>query len=85
MTETRRTCTREFKFEAVQLLRRSGKTQREIADELGVSSSSLSRWKREYGEDGEESFPKHGNLTPEKERIRELQREAEIFGKSETS
>jgi transposase len=79
MTETRRTYTREFKIEAVQLLQRSGKTQREIADELGVSSSSLSRWKRKYGEDGEEAFPGHGNLTPEKERIRQLEREAEIL------
>ena len=79
MTETRRTYTREFKIEAVELLQRSGKTQREIADELGVSSSSLSRWKRKYGEDGEEAFPGHGNLTPEKERIRQLEREAEIL------
>ena len=79
MTETRRTYTREFKIEAVQLLQRSGKTQREIADELGVSSSSLARWKRKYGEEGEEAFPGHGNLTPEKERIRQLEREAEIL------
>ena len=79
MTETRRTYTREFKIEAVQLLQRSGKTQAEITNELGISSSSLARWKREYGEDGEEAFPRHGSLTPEKERIRRLEREAEIL------
>jgi len=79
MTEKRKTYTREFKIEAVRLLERSGKTQAEVAEELGTSSSSLSRWKRKYGEDGEDAFPGRGNLTPEEERIQRLERENKIL------
>ena len=79
MTKTRKTYTREFKIEAVRLLERSGRSQAEIAGELGMSSSSLSRWRKKYGADGEAAFPGRGNLTPETERIRQLERENEIL------
>lgn len=79
MAKTRKTYTREFKIEAVQLLERSGRSQAEIADELGMSASSLSRWKKKYGADGEAAFPGRGNLTPQEERIRQLERENEIL------
>mgnify|MGYP001027510026 CR=1 FL=1 len=79
MAQKRKTYTREFKIEAVRLLERSGKTQAEIADELGTSSSSLSRWKKKYGADSEAAFPGQGSLTPEEERIRQLERENEIL------
>jgi transposase len=79
MAKQRKTYTREFKIEAVRLLERSGRTQDEIADELGTSSSSLSRWKKKYGADGEAAFPGQGNPTPEEERIRQLERENEIL------
>ena len=79
MTKRRKTYTKEFKIEAVRLLKRSGRSQEAIAEELGTSSSSLSRWKKKYSEDGEDAFPGRGNLTPEKERIRQLERENEIL------
>jgi transposase len=79
MAEKRKTYTPEFKIEAVRLLERSGRSQAEIADELGTSASSLSRWKKQYGADGEAAFPGRGNLAPEKERIRQLEREIEIL------
>ena len=79
MAKARKTYTREFKVEAVRLLERSGRSQAEIADELGMSSSSLSRWQKKYGADGEGAFPGRGNLTPEEERIRQLERENEIL------
>jgi len=79
MTKKRKTYTKEFKIEAVRLLERSGRTQEEIAEELGMSSSSLSRWKKKYGEEGEEAFPGRGNLTPQEERIRQLERENKIL------
>lgn len=53
----RRNYTREFKIEAVRLLESSGKKQTEIADELGVPDSNLTRWKQEYGEQGRMRFP----------------------------
>ena len=79
MTKKRNTYTREFKIEAVRLLRRSGKTQGQIEEDLGIGSGCLSRWKNEYAEEGEEAFPGQGCLTPEKERIRQLERENEIL------
>ena len=36
--------TKEFQDEAVRLVRTSGRTQREIAEDLGVGLSTLVRW-----------------------------------------
>ena len=78
MTKQMRTYTKEFKIEAVRLLERTGKSQTEIAEELGIASTNLWRWKKKYGEDGEDAFPGRGKLTPEKEELRRLKRELEI-------
>ena len=36
--------TKEFEEEAVRLVRTSGRAKREIADDLGVGVSTLTRW-----------------------------------------
>ena len=36
--------TEDFEEEAIRLLRTSGRTKREIADDLGVGLSTLTRW-----------------------------------------
>ncbi len=36
--------TKEFEEESVRLLRTSGRTKREIGEDLGVSLSTLTRW-----------------------------------------
>jgi Transposase len=38
----------EFKRQAVELVNHSGKTQAQIARELGVSEYSLTLWKKDY-------------------------------------
>lgn len=38
----------EFKEDAVKLFLSSGKTQKQIADELGVSDRTISNWVRKY-------------------------------------
>jgi len=43
MTKQRR-FTKEFEDEAVRLVTTSGRTQREIAEDLGVGLSTLVRW-----------------------------------------
>lgn len=78
MKTDKRTYTREFKIETVRLLETSGKSQREIADELGIPSCNITRWKKKYAADGEDAFPGHGRLAPEKEEIRDLKRRLEI-------
>jgi transposase len=75
MGKTRRVYTAEFKREAVRLVESSGKPVTEVARELGIGYSCLLRWRQQLGEDGENAFPGHGRMTPEQERIRELERE----------
>ena len=79
MNKPRKQYSREFKMEAVRLLETSGKSARQLERELGIGSGNLSRWKREFAADGEGAFPGHGRLTPEQERLRQLERENEIL------
>jgi len=79
MTTTRRTYTREFKLEAVHLLETGGRSSSQLERELGIGSGCLSRWKREFAEEGEHAFPGHGRLMPDQEHIRQLERENKIL------
>lgn len=45
----RRQYTEEFKREAVELIKRSGKSKAQISRELGVSEQNISRWWQKYG------------------------------------
>ena len=40
----RRQFTREFEDEAIRLAETSGRTRRQIADDLGIGISTLTRW-----------------------------------------
>jgi transposase len=79
MTKARRQYSREFKQEAVQLLKTSGKSASELERELGIGKGNLWRWKREFAADGEDAFPGQGRLTPDEERLRQLERDNEIL------
>lgn len=48
--KTRRQYTEEFKRETVELIKSSGKSQAQIARELGISDQNISRWWRVYGQ-----------------------------------
>jgi transposase len=52
--EPRRQYTEEFKREAVELIKRSGKSKAQISRELGVSGQNISRWWQKYGQDEDE-------------------------------
>jgi transposase len=43
MPKEQRNSTREFKLEAVRLVQKSGKSQAQIARELGIADSTLHR------------------------------------------
>ena len=47
--KSRRQYTEEFKRETVELIKSSGKSQAQVARELGISDQNISRWWREYG------------------------------------
>jgi len=46
------TYTRELKIEAAKLVQTSGKPMSQVAQDLGVSDSNLSRWCRQFGAHG---------------------------------
>ena len=79
MGKTQPTYTKEFKQQAVQLFKTSGKSKTHIARDLGISDSALSKWCKELGEHGEEAFPGKGHQTVIEEENRKLKREIEIL------
>ena len=76
---TRKKYTQEFKREALRLLESSGKSACQLEQELGICQGGLARWKREFAARGEQAFPGLGQLTPEQQRLRELERENEVL------
>jgi transposase len=68
-----------FKQEAVHLVKTSGKSQGQIARDLGVSHSTLSRWCSDLAIHGDRAFVGSGNLQPEEEELRRLRREIEVL------
>ena len=79
MSRTQPTYTKEFKQQAVNLFETSGKSKTQIARDLGISDSALSRWCRELGEQGEEAIPGKGHQSTIEEENRKLRRENEIL------
>ena len=75
MKEVRKIYDKAFKEKAVQLSYERTNVS-ELARELGVTPPQLYKWRKEYEEFGEGSFPGKGNLklTPEQEKIHELEK-----------
>jgi len=71
---TRRNYTREFKIEAVKLLRNSDKSVDAMAETLGVSRSSLNRWRGEFRIDPDQAFPGNGQRKERDEEVAQLQK-----------
>jgi transposase len=72
--------SKEFKLEAIRLLREGQKPIAELARELGVKRTILYRWKAQLEEKGADSFKnKRGRPRKEQEsEITRLRRELEI-------
>ena len=73
----RKSYTEEFKRDAVELSINSNKTVKEIANDLGINYSNLTRWRKEYRNKGKYAFPGNGKqkLTPEQQKIKNLENE----------
>ncbi|WP_324717993.1 IS3 family transposase [Carboxydochorda subterranea] len=76
MPPTRPPYPPEFRAEAERLVRTSGKTQKEIAADLGVSTESLRKWVRQAQMDAGE---REGLTTTEREELQRLRRENRIL------
>lgn len=73
------TFDKTFKLEAVRLVQTSGKSMRQLAEDLGVSLSALSRWCQDAATQGDQAFVGSGHQQPEAEELRRLRRENEIL------
>lgn len=75
MKKERRIYDSAFKIKAVELSNQRSNLS-ELARELGIQVSLLYKWRKDFQEYGEGSFPGKGNLklTPEQERIHELEK-----------
>ena len=61
----RREYSPEFKREAVELSRRPGAAVKQIAEEPGIAANMLTRWRREFSQDGSKAFQGHGKARDE--------------------
>jgi len=73
----RRKYDSEFKRNAVRVSEEAGRTVPEVAENLGVGSALIYRWRRQERENSKLAFPGNGNmaLTQEQKRIRELEKQ----------
>jgi len=71
----RRQFTREFKLEAVRLIRDRGVLYVQASRDLSVHTSQLRDWVKKFADDPQHSFPGHGQMKPEQLEIARLKRE----------
>ena len=72
---TRRQFSREFKLEAVKLVKDRGVTMAQAARDLDVHETVLRKWMREQAVDPQQAFPGKGVMKPEQAEIERLKRE----------
>ena len=70
--------TKEFEDEAVRLVRTSGRTRREIAEDLGVGLSTLGRW-ISRSRDRQTAVPDRAQQEDVGAELKRLRRENEIL------
>lgn len=71
----KRVFSREFKLEAVRLVKERGLAKSKAARELGIHVNVLRKWISDYEADPAHAFPGHGQLKPEQAEIEKLKRE----------
>jgi transposase len=71
----RRRFTREFKLEAVKLIKQRGVSVAQASRDLSVHGTVLRNWVKALAEDAQHAFPGHGQLKPEQAEIARLKRE----------
>ena len=79
----RRSFSREFKLEAVRLVRERGVSVAQAARDLDLHQNMLRNWVREFAADPAQAFPGQGQMKPEQAEIERLRREvAEAEGRT---
>jgi len=85
VTKERRVFSEEFKREAVRLVDTSGLTIKQVAEDLGIGLSTLTRWLRKYRDQELLSGP-HDDVDKELARLRKenelLRQERDLLKKA---
>ena len=71
----RRRFTREFKLEAVRLIRDRGVSYAHASEDLKVHPTQLRNWVKAFADDPQHAFPGQGQMKPEQLEIARLKRE----------
>ena len=71
----RRKFSREFKLEAVRLVKERGVAVAQAARDLDMHENVLRKWVREFAADKQDAFPGHGQMKAEQQEIQRLRRE----------
>jgi transposase-like protein len=71
----RRRFTREFKLEAVRLIRDRGVSYAQASEDLKVHPTQLRNWVKAFANDPQHAFPGQGQMKPEQLEIARLKRE----------
>ena len=73
--QKRRKFSREFKLEAVRLVKERGVSVAQAARDLDLHENVLRKWIREVSADPQQAFPGHGQMKPEQLEIEWLRKE----------
>ena len=71
----RRSFTKEFKLEAVKLIKERGVSVSQASQDLGVHQTQLRNWVKDFVSDPQQAFPGQGQMKPEQAEIERLRRE----------
>ena len=71
----RRTFSREYKLEAIKLVRDRGVTIAQASRDLGVHENVLRKWVKDWEADKKDAFPGQGQMKPEQQELERLRRE----------
>ena len=71
----RRKFTREFKLEAVRLIKQRCVSYAQAGQDLAVHQSQLRSWVKAFADDPAQAFPGQGQMKPEQAEIARLKRE----------
>ena len=71
----RRTFSREFKLEAIKLVRERGVSVAQASRDLDVHENVLRKWIKDYVADPQQAFPGQGKMKPEQVELERLRRE----------
>ncbi|CUI26222.1 Transposase [Achromobacter ruhlandii] len=73
--KARRQFSREFKVEAVKLVKERGVSVMQACRDLDVHENVLRKWIRQMALDPQQAFPGHGVMKPEQAEIERLKKE----------